>query len=53
MKKKPVPIIMTLGIFIPNQAFAATGHSLFISYAPSSITYDSVTISGEIKCKIY
>ncbi|MBA9037004.1 hypothetical protein HNP21_000093 [Bacillus aryabhattai] len=28
MKKKLVPIIMALGVFIPNQAFAATGDSI-------------------------
>jgi len=44
---------MALGVFIPTQAFAPTGDSLFISSAPSSITYDSVSISGEIKCKTY
>jgi len=53
LKKKLVPIIMTLEVFIPTQAFAATGDSLFISYASSSITYESVSISGEIKCKTY
>ena len=26
---------------------------MLISYAPSSITYDSVSICGEIKCKTY
>ena len=38
---------------MPTQAFTETGNSLFISYPPSSITYDSVSISGEIKCKTY
>ncbi|MGF9947229.1 hypothetical protein ABEX44_28950 [Priestia megaterium] len=52
MKKKLVPIIMALGVFIPTQAFAATEDSSFISYPPSSIMYDSIPISGEIKYKI-
>lgn len=38
---------------MPNQAFAEMGNSLFISYPRSSVTYDSVSISGEIKCKTY
>ncbi|MBK0006053.1 MULTISPECIES: hypothetical protein [Priestia] len=52
MKKKLVPIMMTLRFFIPTQAFAAKEDSSFISYPPSSIMYDSIPISGEIKYKI-
>ncbi len=41
------------GSFYLDSGVCRNGNSLYISHAPSSVTYDSVSISGGIKCKTY